>query len=137
MAQSGEAVWSCTVRRPARPGPAGSGPGSGLVRRVADGQTTARALRSLDAELARRGRRIAYRYLALRQWLHRLPASTPGERADRLIDYHHQMVWQALCLALRPESPATSGVVDRIRGGLGSPARQMRDLADAIKQEQR
>ena len=84
-----------------------------------------------DGELGQRGRRIAYRYFALREWLHHLPPSAPHDRADRLLNYHHQMVLQALSLAFWPESPAKSRIVEHMQWGLGDPARQLRDLADA------
>jgi hypothetical protein len=78
--------------------------------------------------LARRGAQVTTVYRVLRQSLDALPASSERAEADELLNYHRQLVQQALLLGFRPDSPERERVAAHCRGGLGDPGARLRRL---------
>lgn len=78
--------------------------------------------------LARRGAQVATVYRVLRESLSQVPASPTRDEVDLLLNYHHQLLQQALLLAFRTDSPARERVASHCRGGLAEPGRRLRIL---------
>jgi hypothetical protein len=78
--------------------------------------------------LARRGAQVATVYRVLRDALCQLPDSPARAEADQLLNFHHQLLQQALLLAFRPDSPERERVAAHCRGGLGDAGLRLRLL---------
>ncbi|HTU03306.1 MAG TPA: hypothetical protein VMG58_15865 [Candidatus Sulfotelmatobacter sp.] len=85
-----------------------------------------------DANLARRTGRVAWAYHQLREAVRRLEPSAARHEADQLLNYHEQLVDQALLLGYRPDSAERERVAGHFRGGLGGPAERLRRLCEDV-----
>ena len=85
--------------------------------------------------LARRTSLVATMYRRLREVVARQPASPARREADELLNFHEQIVEQALLLGFRPDSPERDRVAAHFVGGLAGPGRRLRRLRDQAADE--
>jgi hypothetical protein len=78
--------------------------------------------------LARRTGRVIAAYRELREAVRGLPPSAAQQEVDRLLNFHEQLVTQALLLGYRVDSPGRERVAAHFWGGLGDPGRALRRL---------
>jgi hypothetical protein len=53
-------------------------------------------------------------------------------RVAALLDYHQELVGQASIMAFRSATPSTARVRQALRNGLGTPAKDLRDVLDSL-----
>jgi hypothetical protein len=84
-------------------------------------------------DLARRTGQVATVYRRLREANRRLPHTVAQQEADSLLNFHEQIVEQALLLGFRPDSEARERVAAHFVGGLADPGQRLCRLRDEIR----
>lgn len=84
-------------------------------------------------DLARRTAAVATVYRRLREANQRLTRTPAQQEVDRLLNFHEQIVEQALLLGFRPDSPEREKVAARFVGGLADPGQRLRHLHDEVR----
>jgi hypothetical protein len=84
-------------------------------------------------DLARRTGAVATVYRRLREANGRLPRTPAQQEVDRLLNFHEQIVEQALLLGFRPDSPARENIAAHFVGGLADPGQRLRHLRDEVR----